>query len=576
MKSNVIRGRKGPAKYGRNSVQFVACINEIVQVMIDLYEKGEEINLNKLKSQMAQKHNLHTAPKQVDIIAAIPDSHRPFLLPIVKSKPVRTASGIVAIAVMCKPHRCPNIRTNGDSCVYCPGGCDSDFEYSTQSYTGYEPTSMRAVRARYNPYIQSRSRVEQLQKLGHSVEKVEYIIMGGTFLSMDKHYRDSFILGLFDALSGHVSSTVEEAVHYGENSKVKCVALTIETRPDCCSEDHIREMFRYGTTRLEIGLQSIFEDICKECNRGHTVQDCIGCYKRLKDAGYKIVTHMMPNLPGVPPERDVFTYSEMFSDGAYQCDGLKLYPCLVIRGTRLYEMWRKGHYHSYTSEETIDVLSRILALIPPWVRVHRIQRDIPIPLVSAGADKGNLREYVQRQMDANNWPCRDTRTREVGIAALQGKPGKKVKCVKDIELIRRDYVGSDGWETFLSYEDPENDLLIGLLRLRLPTNEKFMPELKGKTSIIRELHVYGTSIPVNTKNLNQFQHMGYGALLIQEAERIAREEHGSDKIVIISGVGVRHYYRKFGYTLDGPYMAKSLNEDHPQLQDIRRFNDYEN
>ncbi|ELP86716.1 elongator complex protein, putative [Entamoeba invadens IP1] len=576
MKSQVIKGRKGPPKYGRNSVQFVACINDIVQTLIDMYEKGEEIDVNRLKTKMAQKHDLHTSPKQVDIIAAIPDSHRPFLLPIIKSKPVRTASGIVAIAVMCKPHRCPNIRTGGDSCVYCPGGCDSDFEYSTQSYTGYEPTSMRAVRARYNPYIQSRTRVEQLQKLGHNVEKVEYIIMGGTFLSMDKPYRDSFILGLFDALSGHVSSTVEEAVNYGENSKIKCVAMTIETRPDCCSEDHIREMFRYGTTRLEIGLQSIFEDVCKNCNRGHSVKDCTDTYVRLKDAGYKIVTHMMPNLPEVPPERDVFTYSEMFSDGQFQVDGLKLYPTLVIRGTRLYEMWRKGLYHSYTSEETIDVLSRILALVPPWVRIHRIQRDIPIPLVSAGADKGNLREYVQKKMDENNWPCRDTRTREVGIAALQGKPGKKVKGAREIELIRRDFVGSEGWETFLSYEDPEEDLLIGLLRLRKPTEHKFMKELEGETSIIRELHVYGTAIPVNTKNLNQYQHMGYGALLLQEAERIAREEHGSNKIVIISGVGVRHYYRKFGYILDGPYMAKLLVEGQKLDKDTRHFNDYKN
>ncbi|KAL7714284.1 Elongator complex protein 3 [Entamoeba marina] len=568
------KGRKNVTKYGRNSIQFVSCINDLVQAMIDKYENNEEIELNKLKSIYAKKHNLHTAPKQVDIIAAIPDSHRSFLLPLVKSKPVRTASGIVAIAVMCKPHRCPNIKTHGDSCVYCPGGCDSDFEYSTQSYTGYEPTSMRAVRARYNPYIQARARVEQLQKLGHNVEKVEYIVMGGTFPSMDKRYRDSFILGLFDALSGHVSSTVEEAVHYGENSKVKCVAMTIETRPDCCSRDHIRELFRYGTTRLEIGWQTIFEDINKDCNRGHSVDDCVDCYRRLKDAGFKVVTHMMPNLPGVPPERDVFTFSEMFSDGGYQCDGLKIYPTLVIRGTRLYEMWRKGHFHSYTNEEIVDVLARCLALIPPWVRVHRIQRDIPVPLVSAGADKGNLREYVMQHMTNNNWPCRDTRTREVGIAALQGKVGKAVKAAKDIELIRRDFVGSDGWETFLSYEDPENDLLIGLLRLRLPGPEKFMSELDGNTSIIRELHVYGTAVPVNTKNLSQYQHMGYGALLIEEAERIAREEHGSDKIVVISGVGVRHYYRKFGYALDGPYMAKSLSEEIKEIHDVRKFNDY--
>nr|NVI73457.1 elongator complex protein 3 [Cucujiformia] len=182
-------------------------------------------------------------------------------------------------------------------CVYCPGGPDSDFEYSTQSYTGYEPTSMRAIRARYDPYLQTRHRVEQLKQLGHSVDKVEFIIMGGTFMSLPQDYRDFFIRNLHDALSGHKSSSVEEAVKYSERAKSKCIGITIETRPDYCLEKHLSDMLSYGCTRLEIGVQSVYEDVARDTNRGHTVKAVCGTFRLAKDAGFKVVAHMMPNLP---------------------------------------------------------------------------------------------------------------------------------------------------------------------------------------------------------------------------------------------------------------------------------------
>lgn len=538
----------------------------------------------------------------MDIIAALPDDHREQLKPYLKAKPVRSASGISVVAVMAKPHRCPHIAMTGNVCVYCPGGPDSDFEYSTQAYTGtsrsrkketpsfggeegeerrgpgpgsvtgtaeradedargarlfvcagYEPTSMRAIRARYDPYLQTRSRVEQLEALGHSVDKVEFIVMGGTFLSLDASYRDYFIRNLHDALSGHSSNSVEEAVRYSEQSNVKCIGITIETRPDYCLRPHLNDMLRYGCTRIEVGVQSIFEDVARDSNRGHTVAAVCHSFQLAKDCGYKVVTHMMPDLPNMGYERDLEGFREFFENPAFRPDGLKLYPTLVIRGTGLYELWRTGAYRNYPPDTLVDLIAHVLALVPPWTRVYRIQRDIPMPLVTSGVEVGNLRELALARMRDLGLVCRDVRTREVGIKDIHHRVRPD-----QVELVRRDYVANGGWETFLAYEDPEQDILVGLLRLRRCGPATFRPELRGRCSIVRELHVYGTAVPVHARDPTKFQHQGFGTLLMEEAERIARDEHGSDLLAVISGVGTRHYYRKLGYELDGPYMVKRL------------------
>jgi len=533
---------------------MLTTISDVVKQLIDAYEQGKEIDLNKVKCKTAAKYGLSLQPRLVDIIAAIPESHKKLLLPKIKAKPVRTASGIVVVAVMCKPHRCPHIAMTGNICVYCPGGPDSDFEYSTQSYTGYEPTSMRAIRARYNPYLQTKHRLEQLKQLGHNIDKIEFIVMGGTFMSLPETYRDYFIRSLHDACSGHTSSNVAEAVKYSECSKTKCIGITIETRPDYCLKVHLSDMLAYGCTRLEIGVQSVFEDVARDTNRGHTVKAVTESFRMAKDSGFKVVSHMMPNLPNVDLERDLNQFKEFFENPEFRPDGLKLYPTLVIRGTGLYELWRTNRYVSYSPSVLVDLVARILALVPPWTRVYRVQRDIPMPLVTSGVEHGNLREHALARMRDLNLECRDVRTREVGIQEIHNR----IKP-EQVELIRRDYVGNDGWETFLSYEDPEQDILIGLLRLRKCTKETFRPELKlGQVSIVRELHVYGSVVPVHAKDPSKFQHQGYGMMLMEEAERIALEEHGSWKISVISGVGTRNYYRKLGYELDGPYMSKNL------------------
>lgn len=528
-------------------------IADVIKQLVEAHEEGKDINLNKVKTKTSAKYGLEAQPRLVDIIAAVPPQYRRALVPKLKAKPIRTASGIAVVAVMCKPHRCPHISFTGNICVYCPGGPDSDFEYSTQSYTGYEPTSMRAIRARYDPYLQTRHRVEQLKQLGHSVDKVEFIVMGGTFMALPEEYRDYFIRNLHDALSGHTSNNVAEAVRYSERSNTKCVGITIETRPDYCLKRHLSDMLGYGCTRLEIGVQSVYEDVARDTNRGHTVRAVCESFHLSKDAGFKVVAHMMPDLPNVGMERDVEQFIEFFENPAFRPDGLKLYPTLVIRGTGLYELWKTGRYKSYTPSALVDLVARILALVPPWTRVYRVQRDIPMPLVSSGVEHGNLRELALARMKDMGTECRDVRTREVGIQEIH----HKVRPYQ-VELVRRDYVANGGWETFLSYEDPEQDILIGLLRLRRCSPQSFRAELKGGVSIVRELHVYGSVVPISSRDPSKFQHQGFGMMLMEEAERIARDEHGSSKLAVISGVGTRNYYRKMGYELEGPYMVKDL------------------
>ena len=545
--------------------RFVHACSDIASALIQEHEAQQsddqprkDLNLNNLRGQMAKKHRLSNQPPLTAIIAAVPEHYKKYILPRLIAKPIRTSSGIAVVAVMCKPHRCPHIAYTGNICVYCPGGPDSDFEYSTQSYTGYEPTSMRAIRARYDPYEQARGRVDQIKSLGHSVDKVEYIIMGGTFMSLPEDYRDGFISQLHNALSGYQGESVDEAVEAGEMSNIKCVGITIETRPDYCLAPHLSSMLRYGCTRLEIGVQSLYEDVARDTNRGHTVAAVAETFKLAKDAGFKVVSHMMPDLPNVGMERDLDQFREYFENPDFRTDGLKIYPTLVIRGTGLYELWRTGRYKNYTPNELIDIVARILALVPPWTRIYRVQRDIPMPLVTSGVENGNLRELALGRMKDFGTTCRDVRTREVGINEVKNKIRPS-----QVELVRRDYAANGGWETFLAYEDPKQDILIALLRLRKCSDtHTFRPELTSQpTSLVRELHVYGSAVPVHARDPRKFQHQGYGTLLMEEAERIARDEHCSQKISVISGVGVRSYYAKLGYNLDGPYMSKILESE---------------
>ncbi|QPG75995.1 Elongator subunit [Brettanomyces nanus] len=550
-----MKGPKGKQILAPERERFLQCCGDISVELVSDLKEGREIKLNGIITRNSKKYKLKQQPRLTDVISSIPDQYKKYLLPKLKAKPVRTASGVAVVAVMCKPHRCPHIAYTGNICVYCPGGPDSDFEYSTQSYTGYEPTSMRAIRARYDPYEQARGRVEQLRQLGHPVDKVEYIVMGGTFMSLPKDYRENFIVQLHNALTGYNGTDLDEAIRFSQQSQTKCIGITIETRPDYCTPTHLDDMLRYGCTRLEIGVQSLYEDVARDTNRGHTVKAVCETFCYAKDAGYKVVSHMMPDLPNVGMERDLEQFKEYFENPAFRTDGLKIYPTLVIRGTGLYELWKNGLYKSYNANMLIDLVARILALVPPWTRVYRVQRDIPMPLVTSGVENGNLRELALARMKDFGTACRDVRTREVGIRDIHSK----VKP-DQVELIRRDYYANGGWETFLSYEDPKQDILIGMLRLRKASKKyTYRKEFRAQpTSIVRELHVYGSVVPLHSRDPRKFQHQGFGTLLMEEAEKIAKEEHGSTKISVISGVGVRNYYKRLGYVLDGPYMSKMI------------------
>uniref|UniRef100_A0A673I4C3 Elongator complex protein 3 n=1 Tax=Sinocyclocheilus rhinocerous TaxID=307959 RepID=A0A673I4C3_9TELE len=472
-------------------------IADVIKQLVEAHEQGKDINLNKVKTKTSAKYGLSAQPRLVDIIAAVPPHYRRALVPKLKAKPIRTASGIAVVAVMCKPHRCPHISFTGNICV-----CD--------------PWSLWPLKLSSSP-------------LGRYRQTSSYCI------------REKYLFP--DILFPR----------YSERSNSKCVGITIETRPDYCLKRHLSDMLAYGCTRLEIGVQSVYEDVARDTNRGHTVRAVCESFHLAKDAGFKVVAHMMPDLPNVGMERDVEQFIEFFENPAFRPDGLKLYPTLVIRGTGLYELWKTGRYKSYSPSALVDLVARILALVPPWTRVYRVQRDIPMPLVSSGVEHGNLRELALARMKDMGTECRDVRTREVGIQEIH----HKVRPYQ-VELIRRDYVANGGWETFLSYEDPEQDIVIGLLRLRRCSPQSFRPELKGGVSIVRELHVYGSVVPVSSRDPSKFQHQGFGMMLMEEAKRIARDEHGSSKLAVISGVGTRNYYRKMGYELEGPYMVKNL------------------
>ncbi|CAN8006985.1 unnamed protein product, partial [Ixodes pacificus] len=412
-------------------------------------------------------------------------------------------------------------------CRYCPGGPDSDFEYSTQSYTGYEPTSMRAIRARYDPFLQTRHRIQQLRQLGHSVDKVEFIVMGGTFMSLPEDYRDWFVRSLHDALSGHTSGSVGEAVLYGERARTKCVGITIETRPDYCLKRHLGDMLLYGCTRLEIGVQSVHEDVARDTNRGHTVRAVCESFRLAKDAGFKVVAHMMPNLPNVDFERDIDQFVELFENPAFRMDGLKVYPTLVIRGTGLYELWKTGRYRSYPPGFLVDLIAKILALVPPWTRIYRVQRDIPMPLVTSGVEHGNLRELALARMRDFGTRCRDVRTREVGIQEIHHRvrPNqvRRVALPLSLRFLQRG--------TSPNYE------------LHVPGVAHFVaaarPEACGGSAggpLPPERFGWGESVVVNTSRGRRPRETGgFGTLLMEEAERIALTEHGSSKIAVISG-----------------------------------------
>ena len=494
------------------------------------------------QKMVSKKYGLSKLLGLKQLLATLPEDQKKTLS--LKIKPVRTASGIAVVAVMHAPHPCPH-----GACIYCPGGVAKG---TPQSYTGFEPSSMRAKENLYDPYLQVKARLRQLEQIGHSVEKVELIIIGGTFTALPEDEQSRFVKGCFDALNDKISGTLEEALREAEHARIRNVGFTVETRPDYCKEKQIDLMLSYGVTRVELGVQTLSDEIYKIVNRGHTVKDVIEAFQLARDAGLKIVAHMMPGLPGSNVDADFEAFRRLFEDPCFKPDMLKIYPTLVTEGTPLYNLYLAGKYEPYNLETTVKLLADIKEIVPKWVRIMRIQREIPAEHIVAGVKHGNLRELVQQELKRRGSRCRCIRCREVGLRNIKIDEA-------EVQLRREVYEAAQGTEIFFSYEHPETETLIGFLRLRIPSEKAHRPEVRGNnTALIRELHVYGEALPLGVRKYGAWQHKGFGKNLLQEAERIAAEDFGCDKILITSAVGVRQYYAKLGYKLEGPYMAKRI------------------
>jgi len=516
-----------------------------------LISKPTVRDLNLIKMQVANEHKLETIPPNSVLIQQLKPQERRKLLPVLRRKTVRTISGVTVVAVMTKPTPCPKKAP----CAYCPGGPPFGVP---QSYTGHEPAAMRGIQNRYNPFRQVTSRIEQLESIGHRVDKVELIIMGGTFPSTPKSYQENFVQRCLDAITKQKSQSLEEAKKNAETSRVRNVGITVETRPDWAKESQVDQMLSMGVTRVELGVQNIYDDIYALVNREHKVEDVVEATRVLKDAGLKVAYHMMPGLPGSNYQRDLKAFQKIFSDADFKPDMIKIYPCLVLKGTEAFEWWRRSEYEPYTTEEAVDLIFEVKKIVPSWVRIMRVQRDIPAYLIEAGVNQGNLRELVQKRLREQNMRCRCVRCREVGHRWLTDKIKPNPHNIKVLTTKEK---ASEGEEVFLSAEDPENDVLVGYLRLRIPSEKAHRPEISSRPcSIVRELHVYGPLVPVGKHIEKAWQHKGYGSILLAEAERVSKEEHDCKEVVVTSALGTKQYYKRFGYHHDGPYMSKPLQK----------------
>jgi elongator complex protein 3 len=489
------------------------------------------------------------------------------------TKPMRTRSGVTPIALMTKPGKCPH-----GTCTMCPGGVGSFFGDVPQSYTGAEPSTMRSIRNNYDPYLTVFNRIEQFCILNQGVDKVEVIIQGGTFPAMARKYQQDFVLYIFKAMNdfsdmffsndkldivkfkeffllpGDINdenrlkkvhdkllkikgeSTLEIEHQRNEIARIRCVGLTIETKPDWGLLKHGNNMLEQGCTRVELGLQDVDNNVLQRINRGHTIEDSKKSMQVLKDLGFKINAHIMVGLP----EQDNSRIYEFFSDENYKPDMLKIYPCMVMPGTKLEEEFKAGKFDPLETNEAVKIIANFKTKVPIYCRLMRIQRDIPTKQTTAGVDKTNLRQMVTQYMKKNNLVCNCIRCNEI-----------KSEIVNH-ELKVLEYFSSGGKEFFIYYCQGKE--IIGFARLRFP-KELLREEFVENSAIIRELHVYGKAIDVSKSGI--VQHKGFGKKLMAKAEKICKE-NGKKKLLVISGVGVRRYYNKLGFFQDGPYVSKKI------------------
>ena len=537
------------------------------QALVDQIIDGEvdRDSLESAKLDVCSEFSAPKVPKNTELLEHAPTEHRDTVKAVVKRKPVRTASGVSPVAIMTSPHMCPHGK-----CLYCPGGPASEFD-SSQSYTGEEPAAARGVQNDYDPYGQVTLRLHQLRTIGHPVDKVELILMGGTMTARSHDYQEWFVKRALEAMNDYDLDSepaaaegvsfaqdpeeyafeyLEDVIAENETNEIRNIGTTFETKPDWCDPEQIDRMLDLGATKVEVGVQTTYERINREMHRGHGNQASIDANRRLRDSGFKVGFHMMPGQPGMTKEMCLEDFRQIFSNTDYKPDYLKIYPTLIVRDTVTYDMWRRDEYEPLNNEEAAELISEIMGMIPKYTRLQRVQRDIPADFIDAGVWKSNLRQLASQRAEEKGIEIRDIRAREVGMN--EADPN-----VEDIELDIMTYEVCGGTEHFISFEDPVQDLLIGFCRLRFPNNP-VRRELQN-AAIVRELHVYGSEAGIGKEaGERDWQHRGYGKKLLAKAEELAVDA-GYNKLSVISGIGVRQYYReKLDYVQDGPYVSKWL------------------
>ena len=467
------------------------------------------------------------------------------LLARIRMKPVRTLSGVTTVTVLTKPYPCPG------KCVFCPTDARMP-----KSYLPDEPGAMRGLQNQFDPYLQVRSRIEALEATGHPTDKIELLILGGTWSAYRRDYQAWFVKRCFDAMNGVEAETLEEAQRINETAPHRNVGLVIETRPDELTRGRLvggelAWLRSLGVTKVQMGAQSLDDHILALNQRGHTAAETLKATALLRAAGFKIVLHWMPNLLGATLESDRADFARLWADG-YAPDEIKIYPCQLLENAELYAYWQRGEYTPYTQEELIDLIADVKPGIPVYCRVNRVIRDIPSNHVVAGNRRTSLRQDVLEELARRGQHCSCIRCREVKDEPVDPAALRLVDTV---------YSAAHAEEHFLQFVTPD-DRIAGYLRLSLPGAgapdvTAALPDLAG-AALIREVHVYGQSLPVGEEKPGAAQHIGLGTRLLDEATRIARER-GFPQLAVIAAVGTRLYYEGRGFRRGQAYLLKPVD-----------------
>ena len=661
---------------------------QLKQICKEILDEAKKKNINDLnkfnnvKLKVLHRLKYEKIPKNATIASLASDEDRKRFKKILSMKPVRTISGVAPIALMTDSYPCPHTIKGIGPCTYCPGGPGSPFGDVPQSYTGKEPSTRRAIRNHYDPYLGTFNRLEHYIAMNSVPEKCEVILQGGTFPFTPNTYQDYFVKYLIKAMNdfsrlfynkdgidmdkfnkffemaidikdtnrteriqkrlyymknldlsnkktldsinnlffnndenndqktikeksitndaklinnknnekeiknniekinsngienienGNSSNpnivaikkvlnkvneqnnptiSLEQVQKENETARIRCIGLTIETKSDYGKLIHGNQMLKLGCTRVEIGIQSIYDEVLKKTNRDNTVQDNIESIRILKDLGFKINAHYMPGLPYTTKAMDQKGLKELFASPDYKPDMLKIYPCMVMSGTKLYDEWKSGKFTPLTTKQAAELIAEMKQYVPEYCRIMRVQRDIPTYMTSSGVDKTNLRQYVKKICKEKGIKCRCIRCREAGFNNLENN---KIN-LKNLKIKITEYEASKGKEFFIAAEDGKNDVLFGYCRLRFPSQSLREEITKGST-LIREIHVYSLAVSLGKKSKDSFQHRGIGKKLMQKAEEIVKDNN-KNKIVVIAGIGAKQYFAKLGYEYDGPYMSK--------------------